>query len=230
MMTIDERIEKWESLYFFGKKRYGVESSIFSNKALDYLKNNQKVLVLGCGYGRDVLFYSKKFPSAYFNGIESSKIAVQFLKKDITEQCISNINVIQSNVYSIEKVLPENEKYEVIILHYFLHLFLREEQNEILTKIGKFLSKDGIILASYISKNDDKFGKGIKIEDDTYSCYPDRPWHTIRFAECEDLEKLYSLSNLNMLKCFEYLEKELILGKKENTLSIFTAARLNYIR
>ncbi len=219
------RIDEWEKLYKRDRKRYGEDHSIFCELARPYLQNCKKVLELGCGYGRDLLYLAKIYPTVNFLGIDSSPTAVSILLQDAKREEIENLKAINGNWLDFPYDKFIGEPMDAIISHFFIHLFLEEERVEILKKSAHVLRDNGVLISSLISISDSKFTKGKLIEERTFACYPDRPWHFLHFGGEEEIRRIYSSTGFKVEFICEYVEKEAILNKVEETRAWFLVSK-----
>lgn len=74
--------------------------------------------------------------------------------------------------------MPFNDElYDAIYCYNTLHLFLREERIKILKKCSNQLKANGFVFFVVFSDKEKSFGKGKKIEENSYESKPDRLTH-----------------------------------------------------
>lgn len=225
ILHLSERIEKWDKIYQRDGKRYGEHPSKFCMLLKLYLQNCKNVLELGCGYGRDLLHLATHYPSVNFFGIDSSPTAISILLGEVRKRKIKNLKVLTSNwLDSIFRQFKKNP-IDLIFSHFFLHLFLEKEREEILKRTAQILKDGGIFINSLVSKNDAKFGKGKLIEKGTYAPYSDRSWHYLHFWTYDEIIDTFSKVGFKVEELFEYVEEEEILENIENTITWFVVTR-----
>lgn len=219
------RSDEWEKLYKRDGKRYGENHNIFCELARPYLGNCKRVLELGCGYGRDLLYLAKLYPTVNFLGIDSSATAVSILLHDAKRKELENLRAITENWLGFPYDKFMCQPIDGIISHFFMHLFLEQEREEILKRSAHILQYNGTLINSLISISDSKFTIGKEIEQGTFACYPDRPWHFLHFWGEEEIRKIYSSTGFEVDFMCEYIEKEEILNKVEETGAWFVVSR-----
>ncbi|MFX1276090.1 MAG: methyltransferase domain-containing protein [Promethearchaeota archaeon] len=165
----NQMMEYWNKRFLLEGKIWGQEPSKSAFLALKLFKENniRSILIPGAGYGRNSkLFSDNKFK---VTGIEFSKNAYELSKEyDLNTQFI-NGNVLD---------MPLNEeKYDAIYCFNVLHLFLQKNRELFLKKCFYKLKKKGFIFFVVMSEKEKSFGKGKKIEPNTFESKPGRPVH-----------------------------------------------------
>ena len=94
----------WNKVYSNDSSFFGDEPSKFALICYeDFVKHKvQKVLELGCGQGRDSLFFASKGLEVY--AIDSSKVAIEDLMTKAKELHL-DINLKNMNVYYFDKII-----------------------------------------------------------------------------------------------------------------------------
>jgi SAM-dependent methyltransferase len=178
-------MEYWNKRFTDGRKIWGDSPSKTAEYALKLFKNKNlyNILVPGSGYGRN----TKLFSDANYQvvGIEISKSAI-----DIAQQFNPKTQVFQGSVLDMPF---NNEKYDGIYCHNVLHLFLQKERIVFLKKCYKQLKNGGFAFFSVFSDNEGSFGKGKKIEENTFESKPWRPAHYFTEIDLIDHFKEYSV-------------------------------------
>lgn len=141
------------------------EPTDFARKCTAFLKNKESktLLDLGCGDGRDSIFFAKQ--GYEVTAADVSPIALQILRRKIKEEKITNINVMEQDILKID--FPE-DSFEIIYAHLSLHYFLDKQTTEIIKKIHKILKKEGFLFIKCKSTEDEEFGKGEMLEKNVY--------------------------------------------------------------
>lgn len=159
------------------------EPSKFAKDVLKYLEEDKKLIELGCGNGRD---------SIYFSNSNINVVAI-----DQSEQSIENLNKNKSN-NKIEFIaddfiktnLLKNTEYDYVYSRFTMHSITEEEETILLERVYNTLKIDGLFLIEVRSIKDDIYGLGEKVARNTY-VYND---HCRRFIVMEELvEKLKSV-------------------------------------
>ena len=135
-------------------------ASNFARRAYLMIKNKKlkSLLDLGCGNGRDSMYFSKK-------GLEVTAI-------DISESGIKALKARSQNTRCVQKDIrkinfPKNS-FDVIYANLSLHYFDNKTLDEIFDNLYKILRKEGLIFVKCKSVKDSHFGKGKKIEENVY--------------------------------------------------------------
>lgn len=160
-------IEYWESRF----KNEGIlwkfdpSDSAIQTLNLFQLNKFRKILVPGCGYGRNLkLFHDNGFQ---VTGIEISKSAIE-LAKENGLNCIIHHGSVTSMPF-------DREQYDGIFCHALIHLLNKNERKHFLRSCYSQLKTDGLMVfvvastamslyanGKYISKNRFEISKGLK--------------------------------------------------------------------
>ena len=91
----------------------------FINPIQDMLKKEKiKILVAGCGTGRDALVVSKNILNSEVTAIDLSKSSLAYASMMADEYDVTNINFLQADILEVEKI---GQKYDFIICGGVLH-------------------------------------------------------------------------------------------------------------
>jgi len=121
-------------------------------------KENYRVLELGCGTGH-VLAGFMELPNSdkyKLYGIEFSENMAKYAKKNCPQAIIANINIL--DIDDIFTVFNEKDKFDIIIMASFIHLFPRKEAEILLKKVKEWLNPDGLIYISTTVESEDYEG------------------------------------------------------------------------
>ncbi len=145
-------------------------SAHIATSAFDYLDIN-KIIVPGCSYGRNSLYFAKNDLEVL--GIDSSPVAID-MAKEIAEKERLEITYEVGNVYQ----LPYSDgSFEAIFDRGLLHLMMRAERRQAVIEYKRVLSKGGILFLTVFSIDDEQYGKGLELEEDTFDSMDGRPAH-----------------------------------------------------
>jgi ubiquinone/menaquinone biosynthesis C-methylase UbiE len=129
------------------------------------LKNKDKklrVLDLGCGAGRHQIYMAKQGFEAH--GTDISEIGLCKTKERLKRQRFE-VFLVKCDI----KMLPYRDSCfdAVICLHTIYHQNLKEIR-QTTSEIRRILSKKGLALISFLSKRTYSYGKGKKVEENTF--------------------------------------------------------------
>lgn len=162
-------MEYWERRFLDGGKIWGEKPSKTAIFALDLFKKHDvnKVLAPGAGYGRN----TKLFTDANLEvvGIEVSESAI-----NIAKVLDPKTKFFQGSVLDMPF---DDEIYDGIYSCNVLHLFLKEDRHSFLKKCSNQLGKNGFAFFVVFSEKERSFGKGKRIEENTFESKPWRPVH-----------------------------------------------------
>ena len=141
-------------------------------------------------------------------GIEESKFACDYIKKNFKE-----INIRNSNIYELEKY---NNQFDVIMFYHVIeHL---EKPSEAITLINKRLKKDGILIIG--TPNIDSFVSKVFRENFRHLI----PAHICLYGE-KSLSSLLKKNNFKILK----IEKPFFKNVYNNFLNYLKLFKLNQV-
>ena len=161
-MTDTEYLKYWNSLYakgdYFGT---GPTKLAISAEPIIKTKHVQKILDIGCGQGRDTLFFSKL--GYHVNSIDISKKAIEHIIK--TKERL-NLNHISATTHDIEKPFPFPENsFDFIYSNLALQFFNTFKLDKIFSNIVKIMKKDSLFLFSTKKEGDKYYQFGNKINE-----------------------------------------------------------------
>ncbi len=190
--------------------RWGTEQSKAAGLSLRYLsKHIKNILDLGCGYGRDTLYFKRNYNSIFIDGIDASQKASNIYTNYLNDH--SGIEYLTIDLVN-DNLLELNRKYDVIFSNYLFHLFSYEECKKVFKEIVSILNYNGLFISSFVSINDRHFGKGRKLDNNLYEIFRGIPW---LFFDESMIENLANIANLQILSLLPYHELELVCGKPD---------------
>lgn len=158
----------WDKIHLPVKQIYGKLDLGFMpifNETVKVFKdfNYEKILDLGCGYGKHSIYLSQN--NFNVTSIDINKHAIEWLKGYLDTNSISNINVIKASIMN----LPfEKDYFDGIICSSVIHHQGIQGIKNSIEEMYRVLKKNGHILANFISTEDDSFGIGEEIEKNTF--------------------------------------------------------------
>ena len=161
----------WDKIYQSDNSFFGGEPSNFALSCYnEYMKKERhvkKILELGCGQGRDTLFFASK--DIDVSALDFSSIAVEELIKHAKERnLLSNIHT--SIFDPRNKPIPfSNDEFEAVYSHMFFNMrFTWKQLKFMFQEIRRVLKHDGLNFFSVRNHNDKSYGQGKKIDNDIY--------------------------------------------------------------
>ena len=149
----------WNNYYLKkieGDNELSDKNSTFSKYVYKYFnKNFHKSLIdLGCGNGRDSIFFEKK--------------GLKVISVDISQTALDHItsdNIIKI-CSSMEKI--HNIPIDICYTRFSLHSINLKKQDKVLDWCFKNLNKNGLLCIETRSINDPRFEKGKEVEDSAF--------------------------------------------------------------
>lgn len=126
-----------------------------------YEKNPAHILELGCGNGRDSLFFLSE--GHRITAIDGSDVAIHMLKRTTN----SNNALFVCDDFVRSKRLYQ-AKYDCIYSRFTLHAISEEQEDELLDNVRCALNSNGILAIEARTTNDELYGKGIEAENNTF--------------------------------------------------------------
>jgi adenylylsulfate kinase-like enzyme len=171
-----------EQIYWNNYYENKLASELPSPFALDIfpkLEKGKHLADLGCGNGRDSLFFAK-------NGLNVCAI-------DRSEQAIYTLRKSKNNAQSLEFIcgnFTDNEtlyskRFDYIYSRFTIHSIFAKEQPKMLRNVFNALNPNGLFFIEARSVKDSIFGKGTMIENNCYI----HDGHFRRFIVLDDLLK-----------------------------------------
>lgn len=166
---------------------WGEAPSPTAQTAVAYLPANARVLEVGFGYGRDLVFLLRQGYQAW--GVDFSAEA-----RSQTEARLQREGLVAEGLLSgtfQESGCPDGQ-FDAVISHRMAHLLVTDEEVERFTDKAQRVLRPGGLLCLGVRNTDDRnpaevrpIGKGV--------CeYMPRPGHLIRFWDDEALRKAFS--------------------------------------
>lgn len=146
-----EKLGYWRTLY--DKPNYfGTGPTKLAFTALDVMQKNgiKKILELGCGQGRDCIFFAERGYS--ITAVDFSPEAIDFVRKTSKEKKLDNLDALVKNLKEINYV----QEYDCVYSNLALQFFNEKELEEIFKRISISL-KDGSWFILSTKKPGDKY-------------------------------------------------------------------------
>jgi SAM-dependent methyltransferase len=161
-------------------------------------KGCKNILVVGCGYGREcVYFYEKGFK---VTGIDLSEEGIKLAKHWSQEKKLN----IDFYVDSVLDMKHPNDGYDAVFSHKVFHQFRYKDRKKMIEECHQVLKDNGILFLSDLSVHDAEFGIGVEIERNMFE-RPHRPYRPIYFLSKDHLDE-FDVFDIEEVKPFSYLE------------------------
>lgn len=173
----------WDKIYEKDASFFGENPSDFAVYCYDIMKDRTKtILELGCGQGRDSLFFASKHIKV--KALDYSCSAIEQLSRSAKQTDLP----MEVSIYDATKPLPFNDDtFDAVYSHMLFSMRFSQEQLKFIFKeIRRVLRKDGFHFFSVRNHSDKFYGKGTKIDDETF----DINGFQIRFFTMPEIENL----------------------------------------
>jgi ubiquinone/menaquinone biosynthesis C-methylase UbiE len=195
----------WNKVYSEDSSFFGDEPSKFALMCYDkeFVKHKVKrILELGCGQGRDSLFFASKGLEVY--AIDSSKVAIENLKSKLKKLYL-HINL--KNIDALENLPFANNYFDAVYSHMFYNMgFSDYELKFLFSESKRVLKNNGLLSFSVRNDKDIMYKKGTKIAENVYDI---NGFH-IRFFTKQDI-KFFVNGNFEIQKIIEDYEEPVSL-------------------
>ncbi|HSB57302.1 MAG TPA: class I SAM-dependent methyltransferase [Nitrosopumilaceae archaeon] len=193
----------WDNVYEKDTSFFGDKPSKFARSCYNLMKKNdvKKILEIGCGQGRDCLFFTSK--GIEVAALDYSKVAIDGLLEHAKQKDL----IVYARVYDAKKPLPfDNCSFDAVYSHMFFSMrFSFNELKFIISEVKRVLKDNGFHFFSVRNHNDKFYAKGTKVDDEIY----DINGFQIRFFTRKEIENL--LVGFKMLEIKEDYEEPVTL-------------------
>ena len=202
--------EYWEQYYT--KHRTPGKPSPFAEEVIKYLKPNTSLLELGCGNGRDTVYFSNNNINAI--GIDQAVDQIDHLNENFANE---NLKFICDDFTKITKL---NYFFDSIYSRFTFHAISENQEDEVLNWIKKHLNQNGLFLLEVRSINDELFSEGVDVENEKNAKITS---HYRRFSDFNIIKQ--KLLNLGFSIVFSVEDNNLAKYKDENPVVIRIVAK-----
>jgi len=160
-----KKLGYWDNLY--SKNDYfGTGQTILANFAKDIIEKNsiKNMLELGCGQGRDSVFFAKL--GCNIVAVDISENAIKFVEKIKYDENLKNLQLI---THDIQKPLNfQNSKFDMVYSNLSLQFFDLSQLSKIFSNIADIMLPDSFFLFSTKKAGDKYYNFGNKISDSAF--------------------------------------------------------------
>lgn len=163
MISVQRRM--WDKIY--KKKTFHplyLKESKFAKECIKYFPKNSKILEVGCGLGRDAIFFAKNGHEVV--ALDFSKEALKIAKRDAKKRKTTSLIFLcsdMSNGFGFK-----DASFDVVFANLSLQYFLEEVTRSIFNEIMRVLKKKGLLCARCRSIKDPLYGRGKLVEKNVY--------------------------------------------------------------
>ena len=191
----------WNKVYSNDSSFFGDQPSKFVLIFYEnFIKKNKvkKVLELGCGQGRDSLFFASKGLDVH--AIDSSKVAIENLIAKTKEL---NLDIDLKNINAVEGLPFSTGYFDAVYSHMFYNMgFSDDELKFLFNESRRVLKSKGILSFSVRNDKDIIYKKGTKVSGSIYGING----FQIRFFTKEDI-KFFVNDNFKIQNIIEDYEE-----------------------
>ena len=141
----------WDQRY---KTREMVSPLDFTKKAFGYMSTSMNVLDIGCGDGRDSLFFAE-------NGMNVT--AIDFSEEAIMRVLAHNPDIDARAMDILNMDFPD-ESFDAVYAHLSIHYFDDATTDKVITNIHRMLKPEGFFFVKCKSTDDPLYGQGEEVE------------------------------------------------------------------
>ena len=158
--------EIWDKVYSSDESFFGENESHFAEMSYaDFNKQGvRKLLELGCGQGRDTLFFASN--DLEVHALDSSIIAIDNLRKKLKEKNIS----INLRHFDARQGIPFSSNFfDAVYAHMFFNMGLTDDVLKLLfMECNRVLKNKGMLYFSVRSDKDAQYNTGRKIDNNIF--------------------------------------------------------------
>ena len=200
----------WNS--FYEQKRESIsQESLFSHFVQKYIKRGKTLVDVGCGNGRDSIFFNNLGLNVI--GIDGSTTAINLLQGKKSE----TLSFILGNFTNDSRIF--NAAIDYYYSRFTLHAINEADEDVLLNNIAKNLKQNGYFFLEVRSVHDEKFGKGILVGKNTFIL----DGHHRRFLDINELKS--KLEKLDFLIKYAEEKKDFAPFSNENSPIIRIVAK-----
>ena len=138
---------------YYKKQVAPTKPSSFSMYVESKIQNNQKILEIGCGNGRDSVFFAEE--GHHVTALDRSEGAVELCKRNHADH---SVDFVSGSLFDID-FLPEND-YNLVYSRFVFHAMPLEEELKTIKKSFELLKMGGNMYIECRSVGDPLFRKG----------------------------------------------------------------------
>lgn len=202
---------------YYKKKLADKQPSLFAKYVMkEYFHSGKKVLELGCGNGRDSLYFADN--GMKVTSIDEAESAIYLLKQYSNKE---NVSFIRDNFVETKLFL---QKFDYIYSRFTMHAINDEEQSKVIKSVFVCLEEEGLFLIEARSVKDELYGQGKQMGRNAFFFNQ----HYRRFLVKNEL--IEELKKAGFEIVYEAEERNFAIHGEENPFIIRVVARKAIIR
>lgn len=179
--SFDRDVEYWNEFYNRDSMTTHFPSE-FAKFVMQYLESGKKLMDIGCGNGRDSLYFADN--NLIVTGVDASETAI----KKLQNRHIDNGLFVCDDFVTCKALYQV--QYDYFYSRWTIHAITDVQEAELLNNIYNSLNEDGLLLIEARSINDELYGKGEQVGKNAFKYNG----HFRRFIDKNELkEELESL-------------------------------------
>ena len=218
-VNLKDQIGYWD--IYYKNNNVPLEPTSFAKYCLPLIKKKSNFLELGCGNGRDSIFFARNNISVHASDI--SKTAIENLKKTAPVSVMKNLKFINEDFTNFN-TNQYTENFQAIYSRFTIHTILQDKISKVFKWSYNALSDGGLIMIETRSTKDPLFtsGKGTLIEHNTI-LYEEG--HIRHFMERDELVSSLIKEGFNLVEDTE--SNNLSIHEGDNPVLLRVIARKN---
>lgn len=153
--------EYWTNYYKYNSKP--TSASTFAEFILPKLERNKNLIELGCGNGRDSVYFSQKGLNVI--AIDQVQCEIDFLNENYKNDKLYFLSDDFTNLKNTSYDLIKNTNFDYIYSRFTFHSINEEKEDRTLDWIENKLDKNGIFLLEARSIKDPMFKQGENLSE-----------------------------------------------------------------
>lgn len=152
----------WNEIY--KQESISLQPSLFAKFVLEQLEKGRKLLELGCGNGRDCLFFLKN--GMQVTGVDASDVAIGLLNKKVSHEDSNKAWFVCDDFVSSSFL--KTMQFDYIYSRFTLHAINEKQETELLNNVYGALKNGGEVFIEARSIRDPLYGKGTLVGKHSY--------------------------------------------------------------
>lgn len=129
------------------------------------LKDGQKILELGCGWGSLTLFLADVYPNSKITAVTNSGIQQEFIQSQVRQKGLKNVDVIKANIVNFD---APGVYDRILAVELFEHM---KNYQELLYRTSQWLEGDGLLFVHIFCHKTYAYHFKVENADDWMSRY-----------------------------------------------------------